>query len=46
MKKSYMIPGLEIVELTLRDVILSSPTEGVIPIEGNTDSALPGEELP
>lgn len=45
MKKSYMIPEFEIVEFALRDVILSSPTEGDIPIEGNTEPVLPGDEL-
>ena len=45
MKKIYMTPDLSIVTYTLRDVILTSPIEGSIPISGNDDTSLPDDEL-
>lgn len=36
MKKKYIAPKIEIVKLTLKDVILSSPTEGDIPTQEAT----------
>lgn len=42
MKKLYSTPEIDIVKLTLKDVILSSPTEGNIPGQGETMPPDPG----
>lgn len=34
MRKNYIAPELEVVKITLKDAILSSPTEGSIPSQG------------
>lgn len=45
MKNVYESPEIEIVRYTFRDVILTSPTEGVIPTEGGLFPDDPGDEL-
>ena len=44
MKKNYIAPELEYVELSLIDVILSSPTEGNVPIGGGDDPFNPDDD--
>ena len=44
MKKNYIAPELEYVELSLIDVILSSPTEGDVPIGGGDDPFNPDDD--
>lgn len=46
MKKIYSTPEMEVVNFTLKDVILSSPTEGSIPDQGATlPPDIGGDEL-
>ena len=48
MKNEYVSPEIEIVKYTFRDVILTSPAEGDIPIGGgefDPDDPNMGEEL-
>ena len=47
MKRKYSTPEMDVVKFTLRDVVLSSPTEGSIPEQGGSmpgdSSELPGD---
>ena len=43
MKESYIAPELSVIEFSLKDVILSSPTEGNIPGQGSDLPPDPGD---
>lgn len=46
MKKIYSTPEMVVMSFTIKDVILSSPTEGTIPGQGATiPSDIGGDEL-
>ena len=46
MRRKYLVPDIEITRYRLIDAILSSPTEGTVPIEGNKPELPdPSEEL-
>ena len=44
MKKIYTSPDLQIVNFTLKDVVLSSPIEGTIPVQDSP--VVIGDESP
>ena len=46
MKTKYSTPELDVVKFTLRDVILSSPTEGSIPEQGGSMPDIDDPDLP
>ena len=44
MKKLYIAPDMELFKVSLRDVVLASPIEGTIPIEGDLDPTEPATD--